>query len=158
MDCDNLINSLKLLTNQQRDCDSPVESLVAGKVRRINFSGPKKWAHDAPSSTQPMWSGVRAVGTSASRRVADWHAFYQASYQGIEGQEWETMYYFKVCTRLGTRKPGENQKGKRSVRHESGKRQRRAIFMTPSKRPSTRLGLWEEHLKSPVAVAKALEC
>ena len=28
--CDNLINSLKILTNQQKDGDSPVENAVAG--------------------------------------------------------------------------------------------------------------------------------
>lgn len=28
--CDNLINALKLLANQQRDCDSPIQSIVKG--------------------------------------------------------------------------------------------------------------------------------
>ena len=32
--CDNLIISLKLLTNQQRDGDSPVESIVTGLLEK----------------------------------------------------------------------------------------------------------------------------
>ena len=32
--CDNLIISMKLLTNQQRDGDSPVESVVTGLLEK----------------------------------------------------------------------------------------------------------------------------
>ena len=44
--CDNLINSLKLLTNQQKDGVSPVDSLVTGlleKSRKGNMDGFRKF-------------------------------------------------------------------------------------------------------------------
>ena len=40
---------------------------------------------------------------------ADWHAFCQAIYQGIEGQEWEAMYYHlqELYQTVRTKKPGK---------------------------------------------------
>ena len=45
---------------------------------------------------------------------AEWHACCQAIYKGIEGKEWEELYYH--CKALhqaaGTKKPGDSQKTK----------------------------------------------
>ena len=45
---------------------------------------------------------------------ADWYAFCQALYSGIEGEDWKEMYdYSKVMSRaVGVRKPQEAQKAK----------------------------------------------
>ena len=45
---------------------------------------------------------------------ADWHAFGQAMYQGIEGQEWEATYHHhkELHQAVRTKKPGDNQKAK----------------------------------------------
>ena len=43
---------------------------------------------------------------------ADWHAFCQAIYKGIEGEEWEELYthYRDMSKATGTKKPSESQK------------------------------------------------
>ena len=43
---------------------------------------------------------------------AHWRALCQATYQGIEGQTWETTYFFskELHQAVGNKKPGENQK------------------------------------------------
>ena len=45
---------------------------------------------------------------------ADWYAFCQALYKGIEGEDWEEMYdSYKVMSRaVGVKKPQEAQKAK----------------------------------------------
>ena len=45
---------------------------------------------------------------------ADWHAFCQAIYRGIEGQEWEELYFHnrEMNKAAGARKPSESQKAK----------------------------------------------
>ena len=45
---------------------------------------------------------------------ADWHAFCQAIYEGIEGKEWEDLYcqYREMSKAAGAKKPGESQKAK----------------------------------------------
>ena len=42
--------------------------------------------------------------------VADWHAFCQAVYEGIERREWEEVYfhYRFMSTASGARKPSES--------------------------------------------------
>ena len=56
---------------------------------------------------------LRAEEVGVRRINADWYALCQAIYQGIEGQEWETMYHYKdLQPAVGTKKPGENQKAR----------------------------------------------
>ena len=45
---------------------------------------------------------------------ADWHAFCQAMYKGIEGKEWEELnYHFRELSQAaGAEKPSESQKTK----------------------------------------------
>ena len=45
---------------------------------------------------------------------ADWHAFCQAIYEGIEGSEWEGLYYHyrDMSKAAGSKKPSESQKAK----------------------------------------------
>ena len=45
---------------------------------------------------------------------ADWRAFCQAIYRGIEGQEWEALYhhYRELNQVAGAKKPSESQKVK----------------------------------------------
>ena len=44
--CDNLINALKLLANQQKDGDSPIQSITTGlheRSRRVNMDGLRRF-------------------------------------------------------------------------------------------------------------------
>ena len=45
---------------------------------------------------------------------ADWHAFCQAIYEGIEGREWEELYFQcrDIGKAAGAKKPSESQKAK----------------------------------------------
>ena len=45
---------------------------------------------------------------------ADWHAFYQANYEGIEGSEWEELFYpFRELSKAaGAKKTSESQRAK----------------------------------------------
>ena len=45
---------------------------------------------------------------------ADWYAFCQALYKGIEGEEWAEMYesYKEMSRAVGVKKPQEAQKAK----------------------------------------------
>ena len=45
---------------------------------------------------------------------ADWHAFCQAIYKGIEGQEWEALYYHykELLQAAGAKKPSESRNAK----------------------------------------------
>ena len=72
---------------------------------------------------------------------ADWHAFCQALHQSIEGEDWEQLHdsYKAMSRAVGMKKPQEAQKAKALYR--------------------TRLALWEEHLKDPIAALdEALKC
>ena len=97
---------------------------------------------------------------------ADWYAFCQALYKGIEGEDWEDMYesYKEMSGAVGVRKPQEAQKVKALWALKAAK-DRKEEFYDPapeedvSRRNKTRLELWEEHLKDPiVALDKALKC
>ena len=48
---------------------------------------------------------------------ADWHAFCQAMFKGIEGKEWEELYcHFREMSRAGgAKKSSESQKGKKCI-------------------------------------------
>ena len=98
---------------------------------------------------------------------ADWYAFCQAIYQGIEGQTWETLFHYHckdLHQAVGTKKLEENQNA-RAPRARKAVEDREEQLHDPvhrkdiQGRTQTRLYLREEHLKSPVAaLAKALEC
>ena len=63
---------------------------------------------------------------------ADWHAFCQAISRGIEGSEWEELYFHsekRVRQELGNQgKPSESQKGNGLVGHQGSQRQRGGIL------------------------------
>ena len=97
---------------------------------------------------------------------ADWYAFCQALYKGIEGEDWEEMYesYKEMSRAVGVKKPQEAQKAKALWAMKAAK-DRKEYFYDPARkddilrRNKTRLELWEEHLKDPiVALDKALKC
>ena len=54
---------------------------------------------------------------------ADWYAFCQALYRGIEGEDWEEMYesYKEMSGAVGVRKPQEAQKAKTLWKMKSAK-------------------------------------
>ena len=81
---------------------------------------------------------------------ADWCAFCQALYKGIEGKDWEEMYDSCKAKALWATKAAKDRKEE---------------FYDPARkgnmlgRNTTRLELWEEHLKDPiVALDNALKC
>ena len=129
--CDNRVNALNLLANQQKDGDSPIQSIVTGlheRSRRGIMEGQRRFIeagnHSAVdvghlrrgtisvnvkkpqfSETFPeaVISELTEVGTHGAfidtEHIeferwgpplvdADWHAFCQAIYKGIEGDEW----------------------------------------------------------------------
>ena len=97
---------------------------------------------------------------------ADWYAFCQALYKGIEGKDWEDMYdSCKVMSKaLGAKKPEEAQRAEALWAMKAAK-DRREEFYDPAREENimggdkTRLELWEEHLKEPfVASDRALTC
>ena len=51
---------------------------------------------------------------------ADWHAFCRAIYKGIEGKEWEELYYHdrEMSEAAGTKKPSESQKSESPLGNE----------------------------------------
>ena len=97
---------------------------------------------------------------------ADWYAFCQALYKGIEGDDWEEMYdSYKVMSRtVGVKNPQEAQKARALWKMKAAKDAGEEHYdpMRENKikgRNKTRLALWEEHLKDPiVALDKALKC
>ena len=97
---------------------------------------------------------------------ADWYAFCQALYKGIEGEAWEEMYYsYKEMRRaVGVKKPQEAHKAKALWKMKAAK-DAGEDYYDPTRednikgRNETRLALWEEHLKDPiVALDKAVKC
>ena len=79
---------------------------------------------------------------------ADWYAFCQALYKGIEGKDWEDMY----GSYGGKKKPQEAQKAKALWAMKAAK-DRREEFYDPAREVD------EEHLKvAHVALDKALKC
>ena len=97
---------------------------------------------------------------------ADWDAFCQALYTGVEGEDWGEMYdsYKEMRRAVGVKKPQEAQKAKAlwkiTAAKDAGEK-----YYDPEReenipeRNKTRLALWEEHLKDPtVALDKALTC
>ena len=97
---------------------------------------------------------------------ADWYAFCQPLYKGIEGEDWEEMYdsYRVMNVAVGVKKPQEAQKA-RALWAMKAAKDRREEFYDPARednvleRSKTRLELWKEHLKDPIAALdKASNC
>ena len=97
---------------------------------------------------------------------ADWYAFCQALYKGIEGKDWEEMYdsYKEMSWAVGVKKPQEAQKARALWAMKAAKDRKEEFYDSAreqdiSRRNGMRLELWEEHLKDPiVALDKALKC
>ena len=96
----------------------------------------------------------------------DWHAFCQALYKGIEGEDWGELFdaYKEMSRAVGVKKPQEAQKAKALWKMKAAKDAGEEYY-DPTRednilgRNKTRLALWEEHLKDPiVALDKALKC
>ena len=160
--CDNLINMLKLLANQQKDGDSPIQSIVTGlhdrnrrgimerlrrfiqadnhravdvghlrqgtrslEVQKPEFSEAfpeeaiRKGADELTLRADEVETQRAFIVTDhiESERwepllvVADWHAFCQAIYKGVE---WEELYCHcrEMSKATGAQKPSEGQKAK----------------------------------------------
>ena len=97
---------------------------------------------------------------------ADWHAFCQAICKGIEGSDWRELcdHYKEMSRAAGVKKPNESQKARALWRMKAA-RDSGEDFYDPERkdnilgRNKTRLELWEEHLKGPIAALdKALRC
>ena len=54
---------------------------------------------------------------------ADWHAFSQAIFKGIEGSDWEEFYehYKEMSRAAGVKKPNESQKAKALCKTKAAK-------------------------------------
>ena len=142
--CDNLVNAPKLLANQQKDGDGPIQSINTGlheRRRRGIVNGLSRFIEADNRSAVVVGDfrrGTKAVNvenpqiseafpeaairegagefTSRADKVgtqradinmkhievqrwrpplvdADWHAFCQAVYRGIEGKEWDELHY-----------------------------------------------------------------
>ena len=114
--CDNLVNALKLLANQQKDGDSPIQSGLHERSRKGIMDGLRSFIeagiHRKPKISEAfpeatisegadeLTLGADEVGTQRafinSKHIererpplvdADWHAFCQAICKGIEGDE-----------------------------------------------------------------------
>ena len=68
---------------------------------------------------------------------ADWYAFCQALYKGIEGEDLEEMYdSYKVMSRaVGAKTPQEAQKAKALWAMEAAKDRREEFYDSARKRP-----------------------
>ena len=96
---------------------------------------------------------------------ADWHAFCQAIYKGIEGKDWEEVYdYYKEMWAAGVRKPNESQNARALWKMKAAKDSGEDFYDPERKdnflgRNKTRLELLDQHLKDPIVVLdKALNC
>ena len=97
---------------------------------------------------------------------ADWHAFCQALYKGIEGENRDDMYdtYKAMSKVLGLKKPQEAQKAKALWVMKAAKDRKEEFYYQARNenilgRNTTRLEMWDEHLKDTiVALDKALKC
>ena len=121
-------------------------------------AGTQKSCIDADNVAQERW-GPPLVD-------ADWHAFGQATHEGIEGEDGEDLYdcYKEMSRAAGDKKPHETPKAKALWKMKTAKDRRKGFYDPERKdnilgRNTTRLELWEEHLKDPIlALDRALKC
>ena len=87
----------------------------------------------------------------------DWHAFCQALYKGIEGEDWGEMYeaYRDMSRVVGVKKPQKSQNA-RALWKMNAAKDAGEEYYDPTRednilgRNKTILALWEEHLKDPI--------
>ena len=95
---------------------------------------------------------------------ADWYAFCQAIFKGIEGSEWYELYHHYREMSKEPKKPSGSQKAKALCSIKAAKDRRDEFYDSARKenilgRNQTRLELWEERLKDPIiALVNALLC
>ena len=96
---------------------------------------------------------------------ADWHAFCQAIFEGIEGSEWEELYYYRDLIRQQEPKNQVRVKEQKPFGRLNAAKDRREDFYDPARkdnilgRHQTRQELWREHLKDRIeALDNALKC
>ena len=97
---------------------------------------------------------------------ADWHAFCQAIYKGIGGEEWEELYcHNREMSRVTGAKNHVRVKKQEPFWAMKAGKDREEVYSYPARtenilgRKKTRLELWEEHFKDPIiALDKALKC
>ena len=144
------------------------EGLRSFKVRRLKGSEVYPEVH-VRESPDELTLGAEEVGTRKSCINvdhiakgrwgppwvdADWHAFCQALYKGIEGEDWGEVYdaYKEMSRAVGVEKPQEAQKAKALWKMKAAK-DAGEEYHDPTReenilrRIKTRLALWEEHLK-----------
>ena len=99
---------------------------------------------------------TQKVALSGPRFVDyDWHAFCQALYKGIEGEDWRELLdaYKEMSRDLGVKKPQEAQKAKALWKMKAAKDPGEEYY-DPTRednilgRNKTRSALWKEHLKA----------
>ena len=96
----------------------------------------------------------------------DSHAFCQALYKGIEGEDWRELNDAEkeMSRAVGVQKPQEPQKAKKALWKMKAAKDAGEEYYDPTRddnirrRNETRLALWDEHLKDPIALDKALKC
>ena len=88
---------------------------------------------------------------------ADWQAFCQALYKGIEGEDWEEMFasYLEKIWAVEVKKPQDAQKAKAFWKMKEAKDAGEEYYLPMREnnikgRNKTILSLWEEHLKDPI--------
>ena len=95
----------------------------------------------------------------------DWHAVFQAIYKGVNGLEWETMYYKyeKLHEAVNLKKPGDNKEAKallplKRVQKKSGRLQRPEKH-TPNREqsPSVTCIMGTTHAKINGCVGRSFE-
>ena len=207
--CDDLVNALKLLVNQQKmvivrfkalkqACTKEAEEASWTGVRRLaeadNHSavdvGDLRRGTPSVNEKEPQFSeafpeaviieganeltlrsdevGTQRAFTNAEHIEferwrpppvdADCHAFCQAIHKGIEGKEWEDLYYHfrELSQAAGAKKPSASQKAK-AIWAKKAAWDRSEDFDDPARkedilgRTETRLELWQEHRKDPLA-------
>ena len=115
--CENFINALKLLANQQRDGDSPIQNIVSGLLEKVGNVSRTIWEATLPRTIIVPWRWATYARASDIQDVkgeevdtlracinvdhigatfwgpplvdADWHAFCHAMCEGIGGSEWD---------------------------------------------------------------------
>ena len=124
--CDNLINVLKLLANQQKDGDSPNQCTVTGlnaRSRRGIMDRLRRFSQADNHSAVDVGDLTINIDHIEDDRWspplvdADWHAFCQAICIRIGGDEWEELYchYREMSRAAGS----GSQKSKSPLGNES---------------------------------------
>ena len=124
---DGLRDSINIDNHRTREVGYLNEGMGNFKVRRPNGSeGYPEVIRESPDELTLQaeevgtWKSYINVDQKEKERWgpplvdADWHAFCQALYKGIEGEDWGEMYvsYKEMSRAVGVKKPQEAQKAK----------------------------------------------